>query len=341
MLVNGKTIPARTPAGALIARFDSPGYETCRTEDGDAWTCTPYGALGGAYYPFPFVYAAARPGGPIPAARLLANGQGGPAYSDDDGRSWSPSDLMADYGPYGHGLAVIDGGPLHGTAVAVVQRPGDFRFHAFQSRDGATWTDVGPVPQLTPGEEGGDTALRLTALPGGLIAAYGGTAELYLSGDGGRSWQSVFDADGETMSFAYVADAALGPDGRLYIGVNSPRTFYEEELGGVYRTAAVAFAVASEAPPEAPPSEAGGARLVVRPNPSRGVVSVRLVAEAPASSASVQVYDALGRRVALLHDGPLAAETLLRVDTSGWPPGVYVVRATGGVRASARITVAR
>ena len=45
----------------------------------------------------------------------------------------------------------------------------------------------------------------------------------------------------------------------------------------------------------------------------------------------VELYDALGRRVAVLHDGTLAAReaTALRVPTAGLAAGAYVVRVSG------------
>jgi hypothetical protein len=42
----------------------------------------------------------------------------------------------------------------------------------------------------------------------------------------------------------------------------------------------------------------------------------------------VEVFDALGRRVAILHDGPLAAGAhTLELDAASLPPGHYIVRA--------------
>ena len=73
------------------------------------------------------------------------------------------------------------------------------------------------------------------------------------------------------------------------------------------------------------------------PNPSTGRTSMTLsVAEAQA--VRVTVLDALGREVAVLHDGPLAAGQLHRLvfDGSGLPAGVYVVRAVGEVFADTR-----
>ena len=57
----------------------------------------------------------------------------------------------------------------------------------------------------------------------------------------------------------------------------------------------------------------------------------------------MSVFDVQGREVTVVLDGAaLAGEQRLRVDTSGWPAGVYVVRvAAGGRTASARLVVAR
>ncbi len=63
------------------------------------------------------------------------------------------------------------------------------------------------------------------------------------------------------------------------------------------------------------------------PNPSDGAVTVPLVLPA-AAGVSVAAYDVLGRRVALLHEGPLGAgRHALRLDARPLAPGVYVVRA--------------
>ena len=54
-----------------------------------------------------------------------------------------------------------------------------------------------------------------------------------------------------------------------------------------------------------------------------------------------EASDALGRRVAVLHDGPATGETVT-FDTAGLPAGVYAVRArtTAGV-ATRRVVVRR
>ena len=82
--------------------------------------------------------------------------------------------------------------------------------------------------------------------------------------------------------------------------------------------------------------------LSVRPNPAGASVEVVVTAPEPAE-AVVTVLDAMGREVARLYTGPLAAsETPFVLDTSGWAAGVYVVRATVGTHTeTARLVVTR
>lgn len=73
------------------------------------------------------------------------------------------------------------------------------------------------------------------------------------------------------------------------------------------------------------------------PNPLRGRGTVTVaVREAQAVTASL--YDVMGRRVRVLHDGPLAGQTThrLAVEASGLPSGIYFVRVTGETFAASR-----
>jgi hypothetical protein len=68
------------------------------------------------------------------------------------------------------------------------------------------------------------------------------------------------------------------------------------------------------------------ALLGVWPNPAAGDADVRVRLPRPADI-EVWVFDALGRHVATLADGPHEAGTLrLRWTDAGAPPGVYAVR---------------
>lgn len=84
------------------------------------------------------------------------------------------------------------------------------------------------------------------------------------------------------------------------------------------------------------------AALAAFPNPFRDGTAVRLTLAAP-GPAHVAVYDALGRRVALLHDGPLpAGPTALDVPGEDLPPGLYALRVhTGELTLSLRLVRVR
>jgi hypothetical protein len=97
--------------------------------------------------------------------------------------------------------------------------------------------------------------------------------------------------------------------------------------GAVLRTVEPVVVGAEDGPDHDP--GAGRAALEVWPNPSGGAFKVSLTL-AKAADAEVAVYDALGRRVAVLHAEPLGAgERRFRFDGSGLPAGLYVVRAEG------------
>jgi len=79
------------------------------------------------------------------------------------------------------------------------------------------------------------------------------------------------------------------------------------------------------------------------PNPTAGRATFSLRLQAT-EAVTVEVLDALGRRVAVLYDGPLAAgiDHAFGVDGAALPAGVYVVRLVGETaRQSRRVTVAR
>ena len=66
------------------------------------------------------------------------------------------------------------------------------------------------------------------------------------------------------------------------------------------------------------------------PNPFSSQTRLTLTVD-EATTMTVAVHDALGRRVALLHDGAVSAGTYsLRVEADNLPPGLYLVRATNG-----------
>ena len=99
-----------------------------------------------------------------------------------------------------------------------------------------------------------------------------------------------------------------------------------------------AVAVAGEAAPAA-----GPALALAGPNPFGTATALRLTVDRE-QAVRAEVFDASGRRVAVLHDGPAGpgAPLALVVDGSALAAGVYVVRVTGeGWQTSRRVVVAR
>lgn len=107
-------------------------------------------------------------------------------------------------------------------------------------------------------------------------------------------------------------------------------------VGGASEAEFFANATPPLMPSTEPSASADGFALApFYPNPTWAHSTVRL--DLPTAQAvRVAVFDVLGRRVAVLHDGPLGAGMhRLRLDAAALPAGVYVVRATAG---SERIT---
>ncbi|MDX1420515.1 MAG: T9SS type A sorting domain-containing protein, partial [Rubricoccaceae bacterium] len=280
-------------------------------------------------------FAAYPPGSPW-AGRLLAAGRWGASVSDDGGEVFTESGLW-DRSYRGEGVAVVaHPGGGHGAIVGgrISATSGQ---RAWSSGDGgATWGPAGGVrlpeaPPIGPGSgsfvlaAGGMSALAV--LPRGTV---------YRTDDAGATWAAIGRAP-EVNGDIYLNAAALSPDGRLYVGLLEIRANGE---GWVWRTEVLPGGV--PVPVEAGPEGDESLGVEVSPNPSREGGTVTLTLARP-SSVSVAVYDGLGRRVAVLHEGPLpAGRHTLAFDRSALPPGVYVVRVeASGTVVSRRVTVLR
>ncbi|HLA63874.1 MAG TPA: T9SS type A sorting domain-containing protein, partial [Rhodothermales bacterium] len=107
-----------------------------------------------------------------------------------------------------------------------------------------------------------------------------------------------------------------------------------------FRTFQIGSVVASEPVPTGPVAALAVER--VAPNPARG--RALLVYAVPVAGRTVvAVYDALGRRVAVVQDGPLAAgRHEVELETAALAPGVYVVVVESrGARAARTLAVVR
>jgi hypothetical protein len=98
--------------------------------------------------------------------------------------------------------------------------------------------------------------------------------------------------------------------------------------GPVYVTSSAATTVALGEGPSSLPA----LRLVPRPNPSRGRVTITFALEARATRARLDIFDPAGRLVRTLLDGAQPAGEASRVwdgralDGDRLPPGVYLMR---------------
>jgi uncharacterized delta-60 repeat protein len=136
--------------------------------------------------------------------------------------------------------------------------------------------------------------------------------------------------DFETGPAERARAVALGADGRFVLAGTA-----QTPLGGED------FAVGRLLPrlgvPSEPGPEGGHVGIAFHPNPVRTRGQVRLRVEVPGLF-TASAYDALGRRVAIVHDGILGVgQHTFPLDTSRWPSGIYVLR----VSTERRTTMAR
>ncbi len=178
-----------------------------------------------------------------------------------------------------------------------------------------------------PGEDPGGQALA--AQPG-----QGGGVE------GGVVYSGSEAYDAETGA---ILDWRLEPQGggpsNVVLAERQGRVVVTGTFENSLRGSGHAFVTAlSPARPFAPPVSSEddasvpetAALSAAHPNPFRGTATVTLSLPSP-QRVEVALFDVLGRRVAVLHEGPLAAGShALTLDGAGLPSGVYVVRAEGG-----------
>lgn len=139
---------------------------------------------------------------------------------------------------------------------------------------------------------------------------------------------AITDDDGAAAIAALSALADVDPEGAAERAVQVALAFPSMTISFarapvVPRSITQASASAGKA---SPANALEGASLTAGPNPASGSVRVVLTLTSVAD-ARVAVLDALGREVAVLHDGPAAANVTVTFDGAAQPAGVYVVRA--------------
>lgn len=228
-------------------------------------------------------------------------------FSDRDGRSTDPA-FPAGQSVAAAALVLLEAPGARAFATVRHQRAGGVNFQT--ARDDMLYTLFmvpAPYQPPTPGSQDDDTFASVAPFP---LAA------------------------GTSARFA----TAL-----VFGTVNYSATDFETRYAEVLRKAEQArafYAGGFATPAEAAPADGGFELQNVSPNPSSA--ELRVVLSLPAAETMrLDVLDMLGRRVAVLHSGEMAAGThVLRLDTSRLPGGVYVVRASGATSTrTQRITV--
>ena len=141
---------------------------------------------------------------------------------------------------------------------------------------------------------------------------------------------------GDAAPGLYVYRARVGSYPDAYV----ESTFTFEKLAGGAASAVGDWSVEASAEAGARPAAAAPlAAGAPHPNPFSSALTVPL-AMAEAGPVTVEVLDALGRRVATLWDGPLAAGAhRLTWRAAGAAPGAYLVRIAAGARVETRRVV--
>ncbi|MDX1418859.1 MAG: hypothetical protein R3181_02725 [Rubricoccaceae bacterium] len=260
------------------------------------------------------------PAGSPWAGRVVAAANPGIMLSDDGGASYNWGSESA-----GSLLLALTEQPDLSEWPRVVSAGGTWTW--WSDDGGETWEGRETSPGLT-------SARHLLSLGGPSLLKIHYRGEVQRSDDGGETWETLGRAPVEDEGNVSAKSAVLGPDGRLYVGVLRPGP--DDEW--VYRTEERLVPVAAEPSPEAP----SGLRLDVSPNPAQGEAEVSLVLARP-GMASVALYDGLGRRVAVLHEGTLTAgRHVIPFYGADLPAGVYVVRAAvEGESVAEHLTLAR
>ena len=317
----------------------------------------------------------------LDSGRLLVGSFLGATLFERDGAGWTAgTPLVADAaGTFGHAVALDGDRALVGgypDAVVFRETPAGWVQEALLTSDGSRDSSTGVFAVALDGEL---AAVGRADQNGsrGLVSVFSRTdgtwtREPFLSNAAAHAFGGSVALDGGTLlAGAYLSNAAfryartggawvpagrLTPDaadgavasfgigvaldgGRALVGAyradgpDDPDPY--DDTGAAYVFADVATS------DEAGPAVTAATLSAPNPNPTAGRAALALRLAAPATVRATLV-DALGRTVAVLHDGLAEAETTLAVDARGLPPGVYAVRVLGaGVAASQKLTVVR
>ncbi len=198
-------------------------------------------------------------------------------------------------------------------------------------------------PALSVNRFGGSSLAAQAGPEGGIAGGVVYTGGFALDAETGAELDWALEPVGTSTSGGGVVSALVSPrHGRVVLSGTFGNSL--RGSGHAFVTAlspARPFPVAGESgPPSGTPSSA--ALAVVGANPARSASALSLSLP-KAGVVTVSLYDVLGRRVAVLHAGPLAAGvSRIVVEAVGLPTGLYVARAVGdSFAASVTLTVVR
>ncbi|MFN3596803.1 MAG: T9SS type A sorting domain-containing protein [Rubricoccaceae bacterium] len=316
--------------GAFTTAGGQPALNAARW-DGEAWH-----PLGSGVNQSPLAVLAGPGGDVVFAGRFTqAGGISAPGVARWDGKAWNAygSGLTLPFLTGGAFAAAFDGeGRLYvggaitgagGQSVANVAR-----------WDGNAWSAVGA------GLSGGSVlALRYEPTrnliyAGGRFTNSGGAALPRVAAWDGSSWQALGAGVAGGSSPVVYGFSMPAPDGSLFAS-GAFEVAGGEAARGVARW--VAAGVSQE-----PGVDGAGLALEAFPNPAAERVSLAFTLAA-ASPVRLEVFDALGRSVAVLLDEVRPAGMhAAALEAGALAPGVYVARlTTSAERAARRVTVVR
>lgn len=238
-----------------------------------------------------------------------------------DGAAWHTMPAPFDQNPFMplHSVAVLAPDDVWVTADRFDGAAGPVTAHW----DGTTWTE-----HLNPGGTG-----ALIAVATDDVFGFGVNVTHW----DGTAW-TVFEEFPDVPGVALHA-SELTSDGDVWaVGRYIP----EGEIQTLTLVADGLRAGTTTATVPQPPADGRTGLSAPAPSPVRDAATVTLTLDA-AQPVTVAAYDVTGRRVAVLHDGPLAAGLhTLTFEAAALPAGVYVLRATGAsFAATTRAVVAR
>ena len=206
----------------------------------------------------------------------------------------------------------------------------------FMADDGASGLEV----WRSDGTEAG-TALLADINPGASGIGFGPSpltvfaGALYFAANDGTNGLEVWMSDGTEAGTALLADIrpGSGAGGGRELTESQGSLFFQANDGTIGQELWVLQGTATSVESI---DESSAFALSVFPNPTRGRATVALdVSVALSASARknvrVDAYDMLGRKVAVLHDGPMAVGThMLPFNSPALPSGLYFIKVFAG-----------